>query len=84
MRNLRRETGHRFHQDSPLAHNLWGPPVTINSSPSYAQVCSTLAGRPTTLKRSGSDYSATKILDASNVAGLKPDRAGNEALENGP
>lgn len=33
-------------------------------------VCSTLAGRPTTLKRSGSDYSATifaKILDASNV-----------------
>jgi hypothetical protein len=52
-----------------------------------AQVCSTLAGRPTTLKRSGSDYSATifaKILDASNVAGLKPDRAGNEALENGP
>lgn len=33
-------------------------------------VCSTMAGRPTTLKRSGSDYSATifaKILDASNV-----------------
>lgn len=33
-------------------------------------VCSTMSGRPTTLKRSGSDYSATifaKILDASNV-----------------
>lgn len=33
-------------------------------------VCSTLAGRPTTLKRSGSDYSATilaKMMDASRV-----------------
>lgn len=33
-------------------------------------VCSTMSGRPTTLKRSGSDYSATifaKILGASNV-----------------
>ena len=34
------------------------------------QVCSTMGGRPTTLKRSGSDYSATifaKMLDAANV-----------------
>ncbi|CAE7317154.1 AKHSDH2 [Symbiodinium natans] len=33
-------------------------------------VCSTVQGRPTTLKRSGSDYSATifaKVLDSSNV-----------------
>lgn len=37
-------------------------------------VCSTMSGRPTTLKRSGSDYSATifaKILDASNVTTWK-------------
>ena len=38
------------------------------------KVCSTPSGRPTTLKRSGSDYSATifaKILEASNVPGLQ-------------
>ncbi|CAJ1427382.1 unnamed protein product [Effrenium voratum] len=52
----------------------WGSKLGKTEEPPFLVVtgfvCSTMSGRPTTLKRSGSDYSATifaKILEASNV-----------------
>lgn len=60
------ETSHRL-------QNWWESTVGEADAPFLVItgfVCSTVQGRPTTLKRSGSDYSATifaKILDASNV-----------------
>eukprot|EP00929_Paragymnodinium_shiwhaense_P116675 TRINITY_DN8644_c0_g2_i1.p1 TRINITY_DN8644_c0_g2~~TRINITY_DN8644_c0_g2_i1.p1 ORF type:complete len:1068 (+),score=295.72 TRINITY_DN8644_c0_g2_i1:104-3205(+) len=64
-----------WQESSEKLHNWWGekfgttadtPPILVITG----FVCSTPAGRPTTLKRSGSDYSATifaKILGSSRV-----------------